>query len=50
LGLTIVHNIVSVHHGSIEADNRPEGGAVFSIVLPRNCGVPIETGGLRLEA
>jgi len=43
LGLTIVHNIVSVHHGSIEADNRPEGGAVFSIVLPRNCGVPIES-------
>jgi signal transduction histidine kinase len=34
LGLTIVHNIVSSHHGSIEAENRPEGGALFSIVLP----------------
>ncbi|NQU44949.1 hybrid sensor histidine kinase/response regulator, partial [bacterium] len=36
LGLTIVHNIVSVHGGSIEADNRPEGGATFSIVLPKS--------------
>jgi signal transduction histidine kinase len=35
LGLTIVHNIVSAHQGSIEADNRPEQGAVFSIVLPK---------------
>ncbi len=34
LGLTIVHNIVSSHHGSIEAENRPDGGALFSIVLP----------------
>lgn len=35
LGLTIVHNIISVHQGSIEADNRTEGGALFTIVLPK---------------
>jgi len=35
LGLTIVHNIVTAHEGSIEADNRSEGGAIFSIVLPK---------------
>ena len=35
LGLTIVHNIVSAHQGSIEAENRPEGGALFTITLPR---------------
>ncbi|HUT24007.1 MAG TPA: ATP-binding protein [Sumerlaeia bacterium] len=35
LGLTIAHNIVSAHQGNIEADNRPEQGAVFSIVLPK---------------
>jgi PAS domain S-box-containing protein len=35
LGLTIVHNILSAHNGSIEADNRPEGGAVFTIILPK---------------
>lgn len=35
LGLTIVHNIITAHEGSIEADNRPEGGALFSIVLPK---------------
>jgi signal transduction histidine kinase len=38
LGLTIVHNVVSAHQGSIEADNRPEGGAVFTIVLPKRGG------------
>ena len=35
LGLTIVHNIITAHEGSIEADNRSEGGAMFSIVLPK---------------
>ena len=36
LGLTIVHNIVSAHKGSIEAENRAEGGALFTIVLPKS--------------
>ncbi|MFP4579626.1 MAG: sensor histidine kinase [Candidatus Sumerlaeia bacterium] len=34
LGLTIVHNIVSVHQGGIDAANRDEGGAIFTITLP----------------
>lgn len=35
LGLTIAHNIISAHGGSIEADNHPEGGALLFIVLPK---------------
>jgi len=34
LGLSIVHGIVRDHGGEITADNRPEGGAVFTIRLP----------------
>ncbi len=34
LGLAIVKNIVLMHGGTIEAGNRGEGGAVFTIVLP----------------
>jgi PAS domain S-box-containing protein len=35
LGLSIVQGIVVEHNGSIEARNRPEGGAVFDLRLPR---------------
>lgn len=35
LGLTNAHNIVAVHKGSIEGGNRREGGAVFTVILPR---------------
>jgi signal transduction histidine kinase len=35
LGLTIVHNIVTAHDGTVDAENRPGGGAIFSIVLPK---------------
>jgi len=35
LGLTIVHNIVTSHDGTVDAENRPGGGAMFSIVLPK---------------
>lgn len=35
LGLAIAKKIILDHHGSIWADNLPEGGAQFSIVLPR---------------
>lgn len=34
LGLTITHDIIQQHHGKIEAENDPEGGAVFHIWLP----------------
>jgi signal transduction histidine kinase len=34
MGLSICHTIMEAHHGSITADNRPGGGAVFTITLP----------------
>ncbi len=34
LGLAIVRRIVDEHHGSIEAGNRPEGGAILTVRLP----------------
>jgi two-component system sensor histidine kinase KdpD len=35
LGLSICKAIVTAHGGSIYAQNKPEGGAVFSITLPQ---------------
>ena len=34
LGLSIVSKIVDGHHGSIRVDNRPQGGAVFTLFFP----------------
>jgi two-component system phosphate regulon sensor histidine kinase PhoR len=34
LGLTIVRYLVGRHRGSIRAENRPEGGSMFTITLP----------------
>jgi len=36
LGLAIAHEIVSMHHGTIAAANRPGGGAVFEVRLPKS--------------
>ena len=34
MGLTIVRSIVERHHGSLDAENRPVGGAEFTVTLP----------------
>ncbi|MCL4235780.1 MAG: histidine kinase, partial [Deltaproteobacteria bacterium] len=34
LGLSIAARIADEHQGFIEADNRPEGGAIFRVLLP----------------
>jgi two-component system OmpR family sensor kinase len=36
LGLAIVDAIARAHRGSVSVENRPEGGARFSIRLPRD--------------
>jgi CheY-like chemotaxis protein len=38
LGLKICSDVVSAHHGHIEVNNRPEGGASFHVILPRLAG------------
>lgn len=35
LGLAISREIIIAHHGTIQLDNRPEGGTVVAVVLPR---------------
>lgn len=34
MGLAVVHGIVNSHHGAVEVDNAPDGGAEFRISLP----------------
>ena len=36
IGLSVCGSIVKAHNGIFEADNRPEGGAVFRVCLPMN--------------
>jgi signal transduction histidine kinase len=38
LGLTLARQIVEGHGGRIEARNRPGGGAVFRVSIPREQG------------
>jgi len=49
LGLAIVHNIVNLHHGSINVENSLRGGAIVSISFPlledeNKCGESIVNG------
>jgi two-component system sensor histidine kinase KdpD len=41
LGLAICKAIVSAHGGRIWAENRPGGGALFSLTLPTGGVVPL---------
>ncbi|XOF34129.1 MAG: ATP-binding protein [Candidatus Electrothrix sp. YB6] len=34
IGLTIARKIIEVHNGTLQAENMPEGGALFSFTLP----------------
>jgi len=34
LGLAITHHLVRLHNGDIDAGNRPQGGAIFTVRLP----------------
>jgi len=36
IGLTIAHTIIEVHRGRIDAHNNPDGGATFTVTLPRS--------------
>jgi signal transduction histidine kinase len=36
IGLTIVQSIVDAHGGTIDANRNPEGGATFTVTLPRS--------------
>lgn len=40
LGLSIVRHLVELHGGSVTAANRPSGGALFTISLPRRVPPP----------
>ena len=38
LGLTVARRICVAHGGRLDAENRPQGGAQFRIVLPVDAG------------
>jgi signal transduction histidine kinase len=42
LGLSTCYGIIRQHGGEIDCHNRPEGGAVFRLVLPAAVGAPVE--------
>jgi two-component system sensor histidine kinase HydH len=50
LGLSIVSKIMDGHHGSIRVENRPEGGAVFTLFFPLEETVELTTNSERRMA
>ena len=42
LGLAICHEIIAAHKGRIWAENRPEGGTVFSFEIPLSMDTPMD--------
>jgi PAS domain S-box-containing protein len=50
LGLAICHEIIDAHRGRIWAENRPEGGAVFSFEIPLSMNTCIEGQSLLVSA
>ena len=50
LGLAISQNLVQLHGGTIEAANRPQGGAVFTVRLPAATHAPRDRALLRPAA
>ncbi len=42
LGLSVCYGIVQQHGGNLEAKNSPEGGAIFTLVLPLEAPQPEE--------
>ena len=50
LGLTIVHELVALHQGSIAITDAPEGGALFTVEIPRAAPAGIVVGSRATEA
>jgi PAS domain S-box-containing protein len=50
LGLAICKQVVEAHGGRIEFDSKPSGGTVFTVILPMNGSIPIETGSVTVAS
>ena len=50
IGLTIVQRIVAAHGGTIAAEKNQQGGATFTVTLPRSATPTLRSGGLDAAA